>query len=79
MFEASRCCAGGYEKGGRGSTVLNRLYVFSARSYAIAQANGNNVIVLINRDTAGGRKHGISARVLLKALILSLTISDNDL
>ena len=23
MFEASRCCAGGFAKGGRGSTVLN--------------------------------------------------------
>ena len=63
MFEALRCCAGRFAKEGRGSTVLNRLYMLAV-ARARVHANGNNVIVLINRDTASvlcGRRLGISA------------------
>ena len=64
MFEASRCCAGRFAKGGRGSTVTNRRGCGMAVARARVQANGNNVIVLINRDTVSvlcGRRPGISA------------------
>ena len=65
MFEALHCRAGRFAKEGRGSTVLNRLHVHMlAVARARVQATRNNIIVLINRDTASvlrGRRRGISA------------------
>ena len=74
MFEASRCCAGRFAKGGRGSTVMNVEPDAGSSARAHVQGNGNNVIVLINRDTASvlfipiagdRRRPGISAWVLV--------------
>ena len=57
MFEALRCCIGNCCKRGVG---LNG----HEPAVHMLQANGNNVIVLINRDTANvlyRRRHGILA------------------
>ena len=64
MFEALRCCAGRFAKERRGSTGTEPAGHMLAVARARVQANGNNVIVLINRDTASvlcGRRLGISA------------------
>ena len=64
MFEALRCCARRFAKEGRGLDGTEPAVHMLAVARARVHANGNNVIVLINRDTAGvlcGRRLGISA------------------
>ena len=64
MFEAWCCCAGRFAKRGEGLDGHERAVHMLAVARTRVQANGNNIIVLINRDTASvfyGRRHGISA------------------